>query len=85
MFHLYFSWNNRSGNCYYDLSSGKYTPLPTVNTHDLSIQIRYRNNIKCEKKQELISKQYLNEEPEMLRMLKSGHNQPVLAIKGRTW
>ncbi len=41
MLHLYFSWNNRSGNCYYDLSSGKYTALPTVNTHDLSIQIRY--------------------------------------------
>lgn len=41
MLHLYFSWNNRSGNCYYDLVSGRYIPLPTVNTHDLSIQIRY--------------------------------------------
>jgi len=41
MLHLYFSWDNRSGNCYYDLKSGKYIPLPTVNTHDLSIQIRY--------------------------------------------
>ncbi len=41
MLHFYFSWNNRSGNCYYDLLSGSHTPLPTVSTHDLSIQIRY--------------------------------------------
>ncbi|HEX3018900.1 MAG TPA: energy transducer TonB [Chitinispirillaceae bacterium] len=39
--HTYFSWNKRTGNYYYDFLTGQYLSLPSVSTHDLSIQIKY--------------------------------------------
>lgn len=41
MLHTYFSWNKRTGNYYYDFLTEQYLPLPSVSTHDLSIQIKY--------------------------------------------
>lgn len=41
MLHTYFNGHIRSGNYYYDFSTGGYSQLPLVCTNDLSIQIRY--------------------------------------------